>query len=146
VPAEYYNTGDTCAICIDTLEDDDEVRGLTCGHAFHAACIDPWLTTRRASCPLCKADYHVPKPRPPEAQAPARSAAVPAPSTTLARFQAIFRPPSLRQQPAAASQPAPTEEETRAPGPPRSRRRRLIQRVAFWRRPQVDNNTAAVVV
>ena len=27
--------GDTCAICIDTLEDDDDIRGLTCGHAFH---------------------------------------------------------------------------------------------------------------
>ncbi|KAF4555758.1 Ring finger domain-containing protein 2 [Elsinoe fawcettii] len=65
--------GDTCAICIDNLEDDDDVRGLTCGHAFHAACVDPWLTSRRACCPLCKADYYVPKPRPevdPNAQQP----------------------------------------------------------------------------
>lgn len=57
--------GDTCAICIDTLENDDDVRGLTCGHAFHASCLDPWLTSRRACCPLCKADYYTPKPRPP---------------------------------------------------------------------------------
>jgi len=64
LPPECMGTsGDTCAICIDTLEDDDDVRGLTCGHAFHAVCLDPWLTTRRACCPLCKADYYTPKPR-----------------------------------------------------------------------------------
>ncbi|KAI0380229.1 hypothetical protein F5Y04DRAFT_101911 [Hypomontagnella monticulosa] len=68
LPPELVGTqGDTCAICIDTLEDDDDVRGLTCGHAFHAVCIDPWLTNRRASCPLCKSDYYTPKPRPPPA-------------------------------------------------------------------------------
>ncbi|KAL7918157.1 hypothetical protein ACQKWADRAFT_304971 [Trichoderma austrokoningii] len=65
LPPELLNTsGDTCAICIDTLEDDDDVRGLTCGHTFHAVCVDPWLTSRRACCPLCKADYYIPKPRP----------------------------------------------------------------------------------
>ncbi|QSZ29290.1 hypothetical protein DSL72_003803 [Monilinia vaccinii-corymbosi] len=65
VPPELLNNpGDSCAICIDTLEDDDDVRGLTCGHAFHAGCLDPWMTSRRACCPLCKADYFTPKPRP----------------------------------------------------------------------------------
>ncbi|PNY24536.1 E3 ubiquitin-protein ligase RNF13 [Tolypocladium capitatum] len=70
---------DSCAICIDALEDDDDVRGLTCGHAFHAVCVDPWLTSRRACCPLCKADYYTPKPRPnPEGDANAAN------STSLA--------------------------------------------------------------
>jgi hypothetical protein len=65
VPPELLtNPGDSCAICIDTLEEDDDIRGLTCGHAYHAGCLDPWLTSRRACCPLCKADYYVPKPRP----------------------------------------------------------------------------------
>lgn len=65
--------GDSCAICLDTLDDDDDVRGLTCGHAFHGSCVDPWLTSRRACCPLCKADYYVPKPRPEGEDAPATS-------------------------------------------------------------------------
>ncbi len=63
-PELLASPGDTCAICLDTLDEDDDVRGLTCGHAFHAGCVDPWLTSRRACCPLCKADYYVPKPRP----------------------------------------------------------------------------------
>lgn len=61
---ETVEPGDICAICIETLEDDEDIRGLTCGHAFHASCVDPWLTSRRACCPLCKADYYIPKPRP----------------------------------------------------------------------------------
>lgn len=62
VSTEMISTpGDSCAICIDTLEEEDEIRGLSCGHAFHAGCLDPWLTSRRACCPLCKADYYTPK-------------------------------------------------------------------------------------
>lgn len=79
IPPECLGTaGDTCAICIDALEDNDDVRGLTCGHAFHSVCVDPWLTSRRACCPLCKADYYTPKPRPAPADGEATS-----PTTTF---------------------------------------------------------------
>lgn len=71
VPDELLTSpGDSCAICLDLIEDDDDVRGLTCGHAFHASCVDPWLTSRRACCPLCKADYYIPKPRPDTVEPP----------------------------------------------------------------------------
>ena len=55
------SSGNNCAICLDMMEDDDQVRGLPCGHAYHASCLDPWFSTRSASCPLCKADYYIPK-------------------------------------------------------------------------------------
>ncbi|ODQ45853.1 hypothetical protein PICMEDRAFT_73347 [Pichia membranifaciens NRRL Y-2026] len=57
--AEKHFTSGICAICLDSLEDDDSVRGLMCGHVFHQICIDPWLTTRRACCPTCKRDLYI---------------------------------------------------------------------------------------
>lgn len=51
-------SGDLCAICIDNLEPNDEVRALACHHVFHSDCVTPWLTTRRALCPLCKMDFY----------------------------------------------------------------------------------------
>ncbi|KAL4960429.1 putative RING finger protein [Aspergillus stella-maris] len=56
-----------CAVCMEDFDDDDSIRALTCGHIFHAACLDPWFTKRQARCPLCKSCY------PPEhASAPIR--------------------------------------------------------------------------
>ena len=52
-------SGDACAICLDSIELEDDIRGLTCGHVFHDDCIKRWLTTRKALCPLCKQDYWV---------------------------------------------------------------------------------------
>lgn len=54
---DLHFTSGTCAICLEVLENDDNVRGLICGHVFHSDCLDPWLTKRRACCPMCKRDY-----------------------------------------------------------------------------------------
>lgn len=57
----HYDSG-SCAICIDTFEPNDMVRGLICGHVFHQECLDPWLIKRKACCPMCKRDYYLKKP------------------------------------------------------------------------------------
>lgn len=44
-----------CAICLGLVEIGEAVRRLpTCGHLFHAGCIDQWLRAH-ATCPLCRA-------------------------------------------------------------------------------------------
>ncbi|KAB5513065.1 hypothetical protein GE09DRAFT_981527, partial [Coniochaeta sp. 2T2.1] len=47
------------AICLDLLQDKDEVRKLQCSHVFHVSCIDPWYERQRFDCPLCKSVYVV---------------------------------------------------------------------------------------
>ncbi|CAG8507972.1 10751_t:CDS:1, partial [Acaulospora morrowiae] len=49
-------TRETCAICLEDFDNGDEVRELPCRHWYHVECIDPWLTTKSSSCPLCKKD------------------------------------------------------------------------------------------
>ncbi|CAG8432862.1 7350_t:CDS:2 [Diversispora eburnea] len=49
-------TRETCAICLEDFDDGDEIRELPCRHWYHVECIDPWLTTKSSSCPLCKND------------------------------------------------------------------------------------------
>ncbi|CAG7934856.1 unnamed protein product [Penicillium salamii] len=46
-----------CAICLDIMEDEIQVRGLPCGHAFHVTCVNKWLLWRQSYCPVYKASY-----------------------------------------------------------------------------------------
>jgi len=45
-----------CCICLDELAEGDLIRMLPCGHEYHTACIDRWLTTQQHQCPICKRD------------------------------------------------------------------------------------------
>jgi hypothetical protein len=57
-------TKETCAICASELVGDEAdlpIRQLPCSHAFHAACIDIWLTEQAGNCPLCMAVYPRPE-------------------------------------------------------------------------------------
>ncbi|CAO3573207.1 unnamed protein product [Mortierella alpina] len=57
-PAAHLDevTADTCAVCLDEFEAGEEIRTLPCHHEFHCECIDPWLTRKSSTCPLCKYD------------------------------------------------------------------------------------------
>ncbi|KAG2131821.1 hypothetical protein DEU56DRAFT_739862 [Suillus clintonianus] len=58
---EYANEGrvatncvDRCLICLDDYVPDDDLRILSCKHAFHQGCVDKWLQTGRNNCPACR--------------------------------------------------------------------------------------------
>ncbi|XVF79686.1 hypothetical protein PTKIN_Ptkin15bG0009400 [Pterospermum kingtungense] len=52
--------GADCAVCLSKFESEDQLRLLPCFHAFHAQCIDTWLTKSNQSqtCPLCRSPIY----------------------------------------------------------------------------------------
>eukprot|EP00890_Picochlorum_soloecismus_P001878 jgi/Picsp_1/2691/NSC_00921-R1_protein len=56
-----HQNGDSssmCAICLDQYCSGDKLRELPCSHRFHRNCIDEWLLSQTALCPLCKSSSH----------------------------------------------------------------------------------------
>ncbi|KAF9107209.1 E3 ubiquitin-protein ligase rnf13 [Mortierella sp. AM989] len=51
---------DNCAICIEEFAEGDQIRTLPCHHEYHCECIDPWLTSKSSTCPLCKYECKTP--------------------------------------------------------------------------------------
>ncbi|KAH7169447.1 hypothetical protein DER46DRAFT_600290 [Fusarium sp. MPI-SDFR-AT-0072] len=48
---------EVCAICIEVLRDQEDVRRLKCKHVFHTGCIDSWFQRHHVDCPLCKSIF-----------------------------------------------------------------------------------------
>ncbi|KAG8411084.1 hypothetical protein J3458_016195 [Metarhizium acridum] len=44
---------DTCAICLEPMLDEDEIRQLQCEHIFHSSCFGQWFFSHD-TCPVCK--------------------------------------------------------------------------------------------
>lgn len=45
---------ENCVICLCDYEQDDTVTVLPCKHVYHKTCIEPWLISKSALCPMCK--------------------------------------------------------------------------------------------
>ncbi|KAI0754665.1 hypothetical protein C8Q80DRAFT_1094074 [Daedaleopsis nitida] len=48
------NCVERCLICLDDYDTNDELRLMTCRHAFHKECVDRWLQVGRNNCPACR--------------------------------------------------------------------------------------------
>jgi hypothetical protein len=59
-PCQAPEGRDQCTICLESIEGIEIIRALKCSHCFHQGCIDRWLTSQRAECPLCKHEYYQP--------------------------------------------------------------------------------------
>ena len=53
-PQEEEEAAVECVFCLSGVEEGEEVRELRCRHVFHRACLDRWLATPPATCPLCR--------------------------------------------------------------------------------------------
>ncbi len=45
---------DECSICIDTIQEGQEVVKLPCKHLYHSSCIRSYLLNYNNKCPLCR--------------------------------------------------------------------------------------------
>ena len=51
-----------CLICLDDYQPEEDIRVMSCRHAFHQACVDEWLQTGRNNCPACRTTVRSKKP------------------------------------------------------------------------------------
>jgi len=61
IPHRTQFTETECIICREDFKSGEDLRGLVCGHLFHARCIGQWFAkrveqSRPVTCPICNAD------------------------------------------------------------------------------------------
>ena len=60
LPTHKFKSGETnefsetCAVCLEDFQENDKLRVLPCGHAYHTKCIDIWLIKTDSVCPQCR--------------------------------------------------------------------------------------------
>ncbi|KAL4311434.1 hypothetical protein GQ457_01G052410 [Hibiscus cannabinus] len=95
-------TGD-CAVCLSKFEPEDQLRLLPlCCHAFHAHCIDTWLSSNQ-TCPLCRSPLFASESDLIKSLLQSSNAAAPIGSGSSDSFQVEIGSVSLRRQPGSES-------------------------------------------
>jgi Ring finger domain len=51
---DHNNFFGQCLICLDDYQPEEDIRVMSCRHAFHQTCVDEWLQTGRNNCPACR--------------------------------------------------------------------------------------------
>ncbi|CAD8183760.1 unnamed protein product [Paramecium octaurelia] len=59
IPIQDCNNQDSCAICLDNLNNNQEVRQTHCHHNFHSLCIKEWLQKNKKECPVCRSNLAI---------------------------------------------------------------------------------------
>lgn len=51
---QKMGTSESCAICLDEYEPEEELCNLPCAHGYHRRCIVAWLFRDQPVCPVCR--------------------------------------------------------------------------------------------
>ncbi len=53
---EIDDNAETCAICLNKLENGNIIFDIPCKHKYHTQCLSEWLLNHSQLCPLCKSN------------------------------------------------------------------------------------------